>query len=130
MGSSELPLIPRTINEWLAVVLAINAILFFIFAFLFSGGAYPWGEIRGALYFVVTGTSEVQISRLWFWITYWQGLFVWSGGACYLMYLVLFEGVPEFRVSGWWDRVTKLAIFIAILVWLILAILGALAIAT
>ena len=130
MGSDELTLMPRTVSGWLAVFFGTNAFLFFIFAFLISGGAFPWGEIRGADYFVVTGTSEIQVSRLWFWTTYWQGLLVWCGGACYFLYMVLFGGVPEFQHSGWRNLLIKLTIGAAILLWLILAIIGALGIAT
>ena len=123
-------LMPRTVSGWLAVFFAINGFLFVVFTVLFGGGAYPWGEIRGAHYFVVTGTSEIQVSRLWFWTTYWHGLLVWSGSACYGLYLVLFGDIPEFRDSGWRNFFGKLLISVFVLLWLFLSIIGALSIVT
>jgi len=119
-------LIPSTKTGWIAVFLAINGFLFFVLAFLFDGGAYPWGEIRGENFFVVTGTSQVEVSRNWFWLTYWQGLFVWVGGACFLVFLVLTNRLPETQRKGWQALMTKVVLTAALSIWLFVAIVSAL----
>ena len=130
MSPDQQSLIPRTKTGWVAAILAAKGFLFFVLAFLFDGGAYPWGEIRGENFFVVTGTSQTEVSRNWFWITYWQGLLVWVGGACYFLFLVLTDRVPETPRKGWQALLTKIVFLAAISIWLFVAVVGALAIVT
>lgn len=112
------------------MILAINGLLFFVLAFLFDGGAYPWGEIRGDKFFVVSETSQTEVSRNWFWATYWQGLFVWVGGACSLVFLVLTNRLLETPRKGWQAISTKIVVTVALSLWLFVAIAGALTTAT
>jgi len=77
-----------SLSDVAILVIYANWIVFVVLAIYFDGGAYPWGEIRGNEYFVVAHKIETEISRKWFWITYWQGLTAWAGTGIYGVFCV------------------------------------------
>jgi len=69
--------------ETLGGVVYVNMWLLAVLASFFQGGAYPWGEIIGSNYYVISNIGEFEVSRDWFWISYWQGLSAWAGAGIY-----------------------------------------------
>jgi len=65
------------------LALYTNLLIFIILVIYFDGGAYPWGQIRANKHFVVANMVETEVSSMWFWVTYWQGLAAWVGPGIY-----------------------------------------------
>ena len=65
--------------EAAGVFVAANFLLHFVLAEFFDGGSYWNGVASGGKYFVITYDTDVEISRDWFWFTYWQGFCAWAG---------------------------------------------------
>ena len=69
--------------EILGVLLYANFFLLAVLALYFEGGAYPWGEIIGSNYYVISNMGEFEVSADWFWVSYWQGLSAWAAAGIY-----------------------------------------------
>lgn len=72
-----------TFSGIVGFIVAANMYLFFLLAFFFDGGAFPWGEISGARYWIDANMRETEVSESWFWFSYWQGLTAWAGAGIY-----------------------------------------------
>jgi len=108
-----------TLQTKLFIVLVINILLFFMFSFLFNGGAFPWGEIRNSTYFIVTGTKEVVIPKEWFWITFWQGLLAWMSLGFVLLILAVKQLLEKKTWSDWRKYLMSIYFFIFSVLWLL-----------
>lgn len=113
-------------QDKLVIVIVFNALLFFILAILFDGGAFPWGEIRDSSYWIVTGTKEVMISKHWFWFTYWQGLFVWLGVGLIIFVLSIQLLFEKETWKNWKESIKSFFAFLFICLWIFFILKNAL----
>lgn len=83
--------------ELIGAAVFANIFLFAVLAIFFEGGAYPWGEIQGGNYYVISNIGEFKVSADWFWISYWQGLSAWAGAGIYGVGALLHKLITDAR---------------------------------
>ena len=83
--------------EYLGALVMANYFLFGVLAGFFEGGAFPWGEIIGSNYYVISNIGEFEVSADWFWISYWQGLSAWAGAGLYGVGTILHKLIQDTR---------------------------------
>jgi hypothetical protein len=111
--------------EKLGGVVWVNMWLLAVLALFFEGGAYPWGEIIGSNYYVISNIGEFEVSRDWFWISYWQGLSAWAGAGIYGVGAFLRKLIQDAKRDDQREAVRSAFGLLFVLAWLGFVLWGA-----
>ena len=111
--------------EILGGVVYVNLWLLAVLALFFEGGAYPWGEIIGSNYYVISNIGEFEVSRDWFWISYWQGLSAWAGAGIYGVGAFLRKLIQDAKRDDQREAVRSAFGLLFVLAWLGFVLWGA-----
>ena len=95
----------------------INGFFFFFLAFIFDGGAFPWGMVIDNQHYIITGTSKVAVSQLWFWFTYWHGSVTWIGIGILAIVLSLYGVYTHVKHKDWIEAIKLCGVLIAMFFW-------------
>lgn len=104
--------------EILGVLLCANFFLLAVLALYFEGGAYPWGEIIGSNYYVISNMGEFEVSADWFWVSYWHGLSAWAGAGLYGVGAFLHQVISNVKRDDQRQAVRSAYGLLFVLVWL------------
>ena len=110
-------------------ILIVNVLLFFVLGVLFDGAAFPYGEIDDARYWIVNNAGTREVSESWFWFTYWQGLSAWLGIGLTIGFVAIWDLVRNNWTGALKEVVSRIAIVIAMSIWLFVSVLSAMEIA-
>ena len=104
--------------EFLGALVFANFILLTVLAMFFEGGAYPWGEIIGSNYYVISNIGDFEVSADWFWISYWQGLSAWAGAGVYGLGAFLSKVISDVKRDDQREAVRSAYGLLFVLAWL------------
>ncbi len=111
--------------EYLGALIFANFCLLTVLAMFFEGGAYPWGEIIGGNYYVMSNIGEFEVSADWFWVSYWQGLSAWAGAGLYGVGAFLHKVISDVKRDDQREAVRSAYGLLFVLAWLGFVLWGA-----
>ena len=109
--------------------ICVNGFIFFFLVIFFDGGAFPWGEIRGDRYFVITNSGETEISRRWFYVSFWHGAITWASAGICILIVWMESFISSCRRRKWAEALGRLGGSLFIAAWLAFMVFETIAIA-